>query len=494
MEKLIIKANSKPQLQFLENAPFNDDTYYGGAAGPGKTYGEVILPIYHRFHEVTGFRMQIFRETENELHDNIIPLQHEIYPHTGGIWNEQKKEWTWRANGILIARIRNCFMSRAGEWKRYQGGNNTVQAFDEANNIHKDNIEKISIWNRSGCGINPFRVFASNPGGISHFYFKKIFFDKCPPMKDGPMIYSELGKMYWQPMKASAPVNVYILEESKTHKRKIQFIPARIFDNEDLLRNNPSYLANLLSMNEEDRRKFIDGDYNVVTGQIFEKFRSEIHLIRSTDIKIDRDNMRLIIGVDYGNTTVMIVLAMDRSGTIYVLREKTDIGKARERKARESATWLKEYGFLDVDAIGDTDMFANSNEVPNAKTAAQCYQKEKIKLSVVSKKAPEGKKFRQYQVDLMRDLLDWEKDNNGLFIKYPKIYICEDTCPMLAETMPALQKDPDYPEIIDEKEPKNDHWFRACIYGIINLRPPVRKSKRQELLDFYQKQLSVPNI
>ena len=63
-------------------------------------------------------------------------------------------------------------------------------------------------------------------------------------------------------MKASKPVYINTSEGSKQHRIKVQFIPARVFDNEDLLRNNPNYLSNLLKMSEEDRRIFIHGDFN----------------------------------------------------------------------------------------------------------------------------------------------------------------------------------------------------------------------------------------
>lgn len=494
MEKLIIKGNSKPQYQFLEGCIHNDQTLYGGAAGPGKTWCDVILPIYHGFVNVPGFRMQIFRETEDELEDNIVPECHKYYPHAGGVYSSQKKIWLFPSG----ARVRLCYMSRPGAWRRYGGGNNTVQAFDEAAKIHPDNYT-VETWNRSDCGIKPFRVYTTNPGGISHMKLKKEFVDLCPAIPDGPMKWSDLAQMMWQPVVASPAVYVEIVSDGATKKVRRQFIPARVFDNEDLLRNNPGYLANLLDKSPDQRRMMLEGDWNLIVGQMFHSFRGDIHLINFGDV-LDRiqPDWKIIGSIDYGtNTTVFSLLLMDRQGNIYVIGELTHHDIAREVKARETKkyiedfieTWgsksqliasLKKGDKLMLDVVGDTDMFMKLKDVPNLDSAAAIYRDYGIDLRMVSKAAPQGTLFRKWQVDIMNNLLDWKKDANGLFLKRPKIYFCADRCPKICETLPALQKDPLNPDVIDEREPKIDHWFRAVIYGVINLfKPPDRSQAKK---------------
>ena len=489
MEKLIIKGNSKPQIQFLESCPQNDQTLYGGAAGPGKTWSGVVLPIYHNYVSVSGFRMQIFRETEDELEDNVVPECYRYYPHAGGVYNESKKIWNFPSG----ARVRLCFMSRAGAWKRYGGGNNTVQVFDESTKFHPDNFT-VENWNRSECGIKPFRCYLTNPGGPSHMRFKTEFVDACPPIPDGPLRWSNLAHMWWQPVKASEPFYAKITADGVTKKIRRQFIPARVFDNEDMLAKNPGYVATLLDSSPDVRRMLLEGDWNLIIGQMFDSYRGDIHmrtfkklLEKCGSFKNLIENWRWIGSVDYGNTTVMSVLVMNRESEIWHIGELTHINQAREVKARESRKFLEVNKYPEeLDVVGDTDMFPGSTEVPNMENAASEYRKQGIKLRKVSKASPARTTFRKWQVDIMKNALDWRKDQNGLFTKRPKIYFCGERCPRICETLPALQKDPLNPDLIDEREPKSDHWFRSVIYGMINLYRPVSRNAEKKHMEQIQ--------
>jgi len=488
MQEIIIKANSKNQMQFLENCINNDQTLYGGAAGGGKTYSIVILPLYHQFTEVSGFRMQIFRKTIIELEDNIIPLTKYYYPLAGGLFSEQKKIWYFPSGAM----IRLCYMDEAETWKRYQGGNNTVQAFDEATNFHPSNFT-VENWNRSDCGIKPFRVYATNPGGISHLKFKKEFVDICKPVNDGEKKYSKYADMWYQPVKAGDAVRVELKTESGNKKVLRQYIPARVFDNEDLLKYNPNYLATLMDSSPDDRRKLLEGDWELIQGQMFDTFRTDIHCIHSSEVKLQPD-WSYKPAIDYGTTTNIQVPVLSRDGTYYAIAERTWIGKSREEKARQTYQFLEENNLLQNEVIGDTDMFTTLREMPNQDSAASEYSKLGIKMKQVSKSSPDSRLFRKWQVDIMKDLLDFQKDSNGLFIKRPKIYFFADKCPNLIETIPMLQRDKNNPDIIDESEPKLDHWFRALIYGIINLNPPVNKKRKEQANNFLNQTVNASSI
>ncbi len=394
------------------------------------------------------------------------------------MFNEQKKIWYFPSGAM----IRLCYMENAGDWGRYQGGNNTVQAFDEATNIHPSNYT-VEKWNRSDSGIKPFRVYGTNPGGISHLKFKKEFVDICKPVNDGERRYSKYADMWYQPLKANDPVKVTINNESGSKTTVRQYVPARVYDNEDLLRTNPNYLANLMDSSPDDRRKLLEGDWELVQGQMFEMFRTDVHCRHSSKVELQPD-WSYQPAIDYGTTTNIQVPVLSRDGTIYATAERTWVEKSREEKARQTYQFLNANNLLQHTVIGDTDMFTKLREMPNQDSAAKEYERQGIKIKVVSKASPDSRLFRKWQVDIMKDLLDFKKDSNGLFVKKPKIIFFEDKCPNLIETIPMLQRDKNNPDIIDETEPKLDHWFRALIYGIINLQPPVNTIKKKQMSDY----------
>ncbi|NOS85768.1 MAG: hypothetical protein HOP31_11555 [Ignavibacteria bacterium] len=462
VKKLGLQAISYPQYQFLKNAPLNTETLYGGAAGPGKTFADVILPIYHDFLDEPEFRMQIFRLTKVELEQEIIPLTQKLYPVIGGKFNESKLRWKFPSGATVFL----CYMQYPGDWRRYQGGWNTVQAFDEATQLHPDNYT-VEAWNRSKCRIKPFRVYTTNPGGPSHRKFKKEFIDICPAIPDGEPKFSKVGGMYWQPVKASDSVIVKKIIEGKEVRVRRQYIPARLFDNEEMLKNNPDYLSNLLNLPEEKRKMLLDGDWSYVAGMFFDRYSEQIHLWNEKPFDPPKSWAR-ISGLDYGNVTCAEFIAEDHKGDIWVYREWTAINKSITYKAVSYNNYLEKIGEKNIFTVGDVNMFAESVELPEERAPANSFLNLGVKLVQVSKKPPENKRFRVWINDELKDLLDWEK-KNGLFVKRPKIHIMAERCPQLVENLPLLEKDPDFPEdYMKEQDKTIAHWIKALQYALIS--------------------------
>ena len=260
---IAVKPNSQPQLEFLSSPEY--EILYGGAAGGGKTWSLVVDPL--KFIPYSRFTAIIFRRTYPELMGSVYPLAQEYYLSAGAVWKDKLKSYVFPSG----ATIRLGYMQYAEDWRKYQGHEYARQYFDELTNFTEDQYLKIAPWNRSKVeGIPPKRRSASNPGGIGHLWVKKRFVDTCPPVPKGKKVYSKMAGVWWQPMKAG-----------KTYWRKTKapdgsikytsskFIPARIFDNTDLLRNNPQYVNQLLQLPERQRRALLEGDWNAFEGQFF---------------------------------------------------------------------------------------------------------------------------------------------------------------------------------------------------------------------------------
>jgi hypothetical protein len=58
------------------------------------------------------------------------------------------------------------------------------------------------------------------------------------------------------------------------------FIPAKLTDNTELMKKDPSYRVKLAMQPTHIRRALLDGDWSVFSGQVFEEFSYEKHVVK----------------------------------------------------------------------------------------------------------------------------------------------------------------------------------------------------------------------
>ena len=432
---ITVRPNSKPQEAFLAASEY--EVLFGGSSGGGKTEGLIIDPL--RYINVSDFRAIIFRESFKELEKAVLSEAMKYYQAAGAKYNGTERRFTFPSKAVIDL----GYLENENDWRNYQGTQYVGQYFDELTNIRWTNYEKLGIWNRAASGgIKPYRRSASNPGGISHSQVKKYFIETCPAEKDGPEVYSELAKMKWQPVKAGKRYT-WTAENGMQLTRR--YIPARVFNNEDLLRNNPLYLAQLLKLDPQTRKAYLEGDWDIFEGQFF-NFHRDHHVIDWTF----NPAFNTLGGMDYGNITALEILQRDYEGTIVVAGEcyMPNFDTPTER-AGCLADYLLENNFNNLDIVCDVDMWNNQiSNVGYEKTPVDIFNavlKQRMGIAApnliqVNKTSLDKKKlYRQSLNDVVKDFLLVRERPDGS--KYSQLYINR-PCVWITRSFAELIHDP----------------------------------------------------
>ena len=240
-----------PQTRFLRLTCF--EALYGGAAGGGKSDALLVDAIrYVGRGYGRGYLALLLRRTFPELESSLIRRSHELYPRLGGVWNEQKKTWTFpEGETVMFGHVEHEL-----DVHRYQGSEFQFVGFDELTTFTEYQYTYLFSRVRSSHGV-PCRVrAASNPGGIGHAWVRKRWFDwvsrksKKPAKPAVVRYYAKRGDTETQVSKSAVDAS------GRT------FVPAMLADNPTLTKNDPSYASRLDALNVLERARLKGGDWD----------------------------------------------------------------------------------------------------------------------------------------------------------------------------------------------------------------------------------------
>ena len=275
---------TKKQKAFIDT--HESEVLFGGAAGGGKSYGQVADALLFAL-KYPRSKQLILRRTFAELDKSLIRLALSLYPKE--IYSFNQSSHTGRfVNGSIID-----FGYCAGELDvyQYQSAEYDVIRFDEL--THFTESQYIYLISRvRGANDYPKQVKSTtNPGGIGHGWVKARFVDPSP---------------------AGEP---FIGEDGL---RRI-FIPSLLSDNKFLEEGDPEYRKRLLALPERERRALLYGDWNIFDGQYFTEFDPTRHVIAPFEIPVSWRKYRTI---DYGlDRLACLWIAISPDGNAYVYRE-----------------------------------------------------------------------------------------------------------------------------------------------------------------------------
>jgi len=284
--KLVFK-DAYPQQEKFYNA-MNAHIAYGGARGGGKSEA-MRTKFVHLSLLYPGLKLLLLRRTFPELRENhIIPLKLMLHSEEkdGRIatYNDTEKAFIF-PNG---SRLKLGYCDSEDDVFQYQGQEYEVIGLEEATHFTESQMRFLTTCNRTTReDFAPRMYYTANPGGVGHQWFKRLFVDRDFTDDENPDDYV--------------------------------FFPAKVTDNIALMKNNPGYYRNLLNLPEDQRRAYLDGDWNVVEGQFFKEFNRDIHVVEPFQIP---DNWYKYRALDYGlDMLACYWIAVDMQDNAYIYKE-----------------------------------------------------------------------------------------------------------------------------------------------------------------------------
>jgi hypothetical protein len=291
------------QAEFMARGEY--EVLYGGAAGGGKS--DALLCEALRQVDIPNYRGILFRDTYPQLEGLIsrsIELYKKAYPKA--TYNSSEKRWTFPSG----AKIFFGYMQREADKYNYQGKAYDFIGFDELTHFTYTQYQYLKSRNRpTGANTRCYIRCTANPDGKGMGWVKERFVTPAPPMTT---IWEE--------------AEVYFPDGHKEVTRRSRvFVPSTVFDNKELLKNDPDYLSTLASLPEAEKNALLYGSWDAFSGQVFREWINDpkhykdrvwTHVIEPFDIP---SSWRIVRGFDFGYAKPFSVgwYAVDHKGKIY---------------------------------------------------------------------------------------------------------------------------------------------------------------------------------
>lgn len=423
---------TKKQKQFIDSPA--DETLYGGAAGGGKSYGQLIDALLYAF-KYQGSRQLILRRTFPELKRSLITVSLVLYPADKCKYNQS--DHIWRI-GKSIIEFGYC--DNDADVTKYQSAEYDVIRFDELTHFTEFQYSYL-ISRVRGANNFPKTVKSStNPGGVGHAWVKARFIDN------------------------KIPDQVYRDETG----RSFLFIPAKVQENKFLMDADPEYIKRLEQLPEDEKKALLYGDWELFAGQYFTEFNRDIHVIEPFIIP---DNWRRYITLDYGlDMLAAYWIAVDPQQKAYVYKELYQSGliisdAARAIKEVNGKEKIYEY-------VAPPDLWNKRQET--GKSAAEIFEDNGLWLIKANNNRVQG----------WYNLKEWLKPYEDEQSILTADLVITKNCVNLIRTLPQLQRDEKNPNDVATEPHELTHAPDAIRYFIAGRPTPTPKPQPKKRYNF----------
>jgi hypothetical protein len=452
-KKLLYPIHAGPQMEFMTSDA--EEILYGGAAGGGKSHAiRALLVSYCLEHP--GATVVLFRRTYRELEDtHILRLQMEL-PIYLASYKSSSHDFVFKNGSILMMR----FCEKEEDVRSYDTFEADMMAFDELTAFTEFQYVYLITRCRSTkpWWKGPKIISATNPGNIGHTWVKRRWIDSAEPL-----------------VKHRAP----LLEGGMTR----QFIPAKVTDNTTLMKSDPNYVHRLSGLPDEERRAKLFGDWDVFSGQFFQRWRPNVHVVNP--FEIPREWSRYI-SVDWGLAAPHAVYWAGRppmTNSVWLYREQYGAGVPTRQQARMAAERVKVSGEKIEFVVADPAMWAREKDADGdyMKSPADYWIEEFKGICEVVK----GNNERLAGASLYREMIDWSgvelPDGSLEIIVPPRLHVMRDACPNYVRTVPNLIHSKTNVEDVDTDG--EDHSYDSTRYLFRALFEPPKKPKAKRYIE-----------
>lgn len=381
--------------------------------------------------EYPGATIYLFRETYDDLEANLIHEWKEKVPEQLYTYNESKHIATL----VNKSTVRFRYVKSYQDAKKYQGRSIDFLGVDELTKHAEESIQELLSCVRSPKGF-PARFRATcNPGGIGHSWVKKRYIEA-----------TNKGEL-----EVEDPVS----------GNTVAFIPARVYDNKQIMDNDPAYVRRLENLPEAKRKAYLMGDWDSFEGQAFEEWHDDIHIVKPFTIP---ETWKKFRAIDYGRTAPFCCLwfAIDPDNHLFVYREAYEAGLDAVEQAK-LVTHLSFGEKIEYTALDSACWIPNQH----GESIADTYTDNGVYCEQAHKNRLNGK-------DRVHAWLKVMKDSKG--VEYSRLRIFEN-CRNLIRTLPALPLDER--DIEDVDTDAEDHAYDTLRYGVMSCPEPVDYAVRE---------------
>lgn len=455
-----------PQQGLALTTPANE-ILYGGAAGGGKSHLIRAATIVFTM-EIPNLHAYIFRRTFKELTSNhlytsggFLEMLQPFIRDKIVSFNKSDYVFEWK-NG---SRIQLAHAQWESDIYNYQGAQIPLLVIDESTHFTEAMIRFLRSRVRLGSlkippqykHLFPRILYASNPGGVSHRYFKKGFVDfgnkiHRAPASDGGMLR--------------------------------QYIPAKLSDNRVLLETDPTYADRLRGLGKSQLvNAMLSGDWDLSdtsaipswgAHNILEPFRipKTWAVRRGYDYGYSAPYAVIWVAVSNGDAYIDHA-GIQRSipkGSMVVIRElygADEFGNGLKEQPTKTAQIVKSIelsmGYQVRPGPADTAIFSREHGPSIADKMAS------VGVSwLASNKRPGS---RVLGLAILNDMV---QEASKKIPEKPAFYVFN-TCVKTIEQLPAIEVDKS--SIEDASSEGEDHIYDVIRYHVLHVASEVRTIK-----------------
>lgn len=463
------KLYSQQQRSLLTPA---NEVLYGGALGGGKSYLARVASVVFSI-EIPGLITYLFRRTFKEVLANhiytpggFLEMLRPLIDSGDVVFSKSDYSFSFK-NG---SRIQLAHCQYESDVYQYQGAQIGFLILDEATHFTEDMVRFLRSRLRLGSlkvpdkwvGKFPKALYATNPGGVSHHYFKSGFVD----------------------FGANKPFRA----DSSDGGMMREFIPAKLSDNKVLIQNDPDYSDRVKGLGDSPLiQAMLDGNWDIIAdGALSDVWDSETHIVNPFEIPVTWSIDR---GYDYGSSAPAAGLWFAESdgnsyidadnnercvprGSIFIIgevyfadKQRKGLGLPPKEQARRMKTFEMDEGYRNRVNPGPADS-AIFNKDYGSKSIAEMMSEEGMSY-IRADKTP-GSRVQGLAI-LRQYMFNATKRSDK-----PHVYIMSN-CFHTIRTLPSLQRSE---KNIDDVDTNNeDHIYDVVRYRMLKAARLVAEKK-----------------